>query len=113
MKRQDVRLVPRRGLEILALYCGLNRIHVAAQEAAGEGCGDEQALAAGGRDGVVHRVVRERRDDAAGTYALQGIRTGDAAEVDEIEIRRRAGALRFDIGDIIAVSNADAREAAL
>ena len=81
MKGQDVRLVPGRGLEVLALDDRLDGVDVAAQETAGEGGGEKQAFAAGRRDGMVHGVVRERGHNPAGADALQGVRADDSMKL--------------------------------
>src|ERR1700691_265246 len=113
MKSQDIRLMPGRGFEVLALYHRLDGIDVAPQEAAGEGSGDKQALATRRRDGMIHGIVRKRGYDAAGTDTLQGVGAGDPAEIDVIEVRRRGGGLRLHVGNIVAVSDAQAGDAAL
>ena len=112
VKSQDVRLMPGRGLEVLALDDGLDGVDVAAQNAAGEGGGDKQALAAGRRDGMVHGIVRKRGHDAAGANPLQGVRADDSVEIDVIEVGGRGGGLRLHVGDVVAVGDAEAGEAA-
>src|SRR5579871_2617638 len=95
MERQNMLLVPGRLFEILGFEHRSNRVDVAAQYAARKGRRDKQALAARGRDRVVHGVVSERWDDPARANALQSIGSRDAAEVDVIEIGlRRCGFYR-------------------
>ncbi len=62
---------------------------------------------------MVHRVVEEVRSDFRNGDSLQRVRSCYSLEVQEVEIVRGSVAERRDIRNLKAVSQAEAREAAL
>ena len=102
--------MPWGRVEVLGIYGRPEGIHVPAQNAAGVIEGEEQAPAAGGRNGMVHGVVGIRRRDVAGPDPGQRIRSGHAAEIDVLEVIVGGRGQRFYVGDVEAVSDSDLRE---
>src|SRR6266568_6454472 len=96
-------LVKGRDVEILGIYGGTDRVYGATQDATGEIHREEQALAGSGTEGMIHRIVGERRCDRAGFDSVQSVRPVDALEVQILEILRRGGAQHVDVGNIVSV----------
>src|SRR5258706_15746826 len=97
MKTERVIFVERRSAEIFAVNRWPNGFYVTAQDTARELRGDEQALAAGGIDRVIHRVVLKLRSNLAGPDSIQRIRPRNALERQIVKILGRRVAQRLDV----------------
>src|SRR5207302_6669412 len=98
--------------EIFAIQRAAYRVDVPAEETAGEIGRGEQAAAGRRRDRVVDGVVRVRRSDVAGFNTLERVRTGDAAEIDVLEIIGRRSGFRLRARYVVPVVEPHPPEAA-
>ena len=101
------------GLKYLTSIVGRTVFTLPPRKLPAKSRGDEEAAAAGRVDRVIHRVVGIRRRDVAGLDSAERVRSADAAEIDVLEVALAASVVRRDVGNVVPVRDADARETAL